>query len=66
MGGSTRKHFEEALALGGTLSGEHGVGVLKRPYLELALGPLAIKVMHGIKQSMDPKNILNPGKVFDM
>jgi glycolate oxidase len=56
--------FEAAVDLGGTLSGEHGVGALKRPYLELALGPLAVEVMRGIKHSMDPKGILNPGKVL--
>ena len=56
--------FAAALALGGTLSGEHGVGVLKRPYLESALGPLAIELMRGIKCAFDPKGILNPGKVL--
>jgi glycolate oxidase len=56
--------FEAAVELGGTLSGEHGVGVLKRPYLEMALGPLAVEVMRGIKQTLDPKNTLNPGKVL--
>jgi glycolate oxidase len=56
--------FGAAVELGGTLSGEHGVGMLKRPYLEMALGPLAVEVMRGIKQAMDPKGILNPGKVL--
>jgi glycolate oxidase len=56
--------FAEAVDLGGTLSGEHGVGVLKQPYLEMALGPLAIEVMRGIKQAFDPRGILNPGKVL--
>jgi glycolate oxidase len=56
--------FADAVDLGGTLSGEHGVGVLKQPYLEMALGPLAIEVMHGIKRAFDPKGILNPGKVL--
>lgn len=56
--------FADAVDLGGTLSGEHGVGVLKQPYLEMALGPLAIEVMHGIKHAFDPKGILNPGKVL--
>ncbi len=58
--------FQASLDLGGTLSGEHGVGVLKRPYLEKALGPVSIAVQRGIKQSLDPLNILNPGKVFEM
>jgi glycolate oxidase len=56
--------FEAALAVGGTLSGEHGVGMLKRPYLENALGPVSIDVQKQIKQALDPLNILNPGKIF--
>jgi glycolate oxidase len=56
--------FAGAVDLGGTLSGEHGVGVLKRPYLEMALGSLAVEVMQSIKQALDPKGILNPGKVL--
>jgi glycolate oxidase len=56
--------FESAVALGGTLSGEHGVGTLKLPYLEMALGPLAVDVMHSIKDALDPRGILNPGKVL--
>jgi glycolate oxidase len=56
--------FEASLALGGTLSGEHGVGVLKQPFLERALGPLSLDVQRRIKQALDPMNILNPGKIF--
>jgi glycolate oxidase len=56
--------FGAALAVGGTLSGEHGVGVLKRPYLEKALGPISMDVQRHIKQALDPLNILNPGKIF--
>jgi glycolate oxidase len=56
--------FDASLAVGGTLSGEHGVGVLKRPYLERALGPVSIDVQQHIKQALDPLNILNPGKIF--
>ena len=56
--------FAGAVELGGTLSGEHGVGALKRPYLEMALGSLAVEVMSSIKHSLDPKGILNPGKVL--
>ncbi len=56
--------FDASLAVGGTLSGEHGVGVLKRPYLERALGPTSIAVQRNIKQALDPLNILNPGKIF--
>ncbi len=57
--------FAAALAVGGTLSGEHGVGVLKRPYLETALGPVSVEIQRRIKQALDPLNILNPGKMFE-
>lgn len=56
--------FNAALSVGGTLSGEHGVGVLKRPYLEKALGPISVTVQRSIKQALDPQNIFNPGKIF--
>ena len=59
-----REIFGVALAQGGTLSGEHGVGVLKRPYFEQALGPVSVEVQKRIKQALDPLNILNPGKMF--
>jgi glycolate oxidase len=58
------EEFEAALTLGGTLSGEHGVGVLKRPYLEKALGSISLDVQRSIKRALDPQNILNPGKMF--
>lgn len=56
--------FDTSLKLGGTLSGEHGVGTLKRPYMERALGPASIEMQKQIKKVLDPFNILNPGKVF--
>ena len=56
--------FDASLAVGGTLSGEHGVGVLKQSYLERALGPLSMEIQRRIKQALDPLNILNPGKIF--
>ena len=58
------EEFSLSLELGGTLSGEHGVGMLKRPYIEKALGPLSLELQRRIKQAFDPLNILNPGKVF--
>ncbi len=57
--------FHAAVEVGGTLSGEHGVGTLKKPYLEMALGPIAVEMQKRIKQAWDPNNILNPGKIFD-
>ncbi len=56
--------FAASLALGGTLSGEHGVGMLKQPYLEKALGSTSIELQKKIKCALDPMNILNPGKIF--
>ncbi len=58
------EEFALSLSLGGTLSGEHGVGALKRPYMQQALGPLSIEIQKRIKNALDPLNILNPGKVF--
>jgi len=56
--------FAASLALGGTLSGEHGIGLLKKPYLEQALGPVSIDVQRRIKHALDPEDLLNPGKMF--
>lgn len=56
--------FDQALTLGGTLSGEHGIGTLKSPYMKKAVGPAALEIMQGIKKVFDPQNILNPGKIF--
>ena len=64
VGQMVKEEFTTALELGGTLSGEHGVGTLKRPYMQQALGPLSIEIQKRIKQALDPQNILNPGKVF--
>ncbi|MBI5298364.1 MAG: FAD-binding protein [Chloroflexi bacterium] len=58
------EEFAIALELGGTLSGEHGVGALKRPYMETALGAVSLDIQKRIKAALDPLNILNPGKVF--
>lgn len=58
------EEFAVALDLGGTLSGEHGVGVLKRPFMEQAQGPVAIEIQKRIKAALDPANILNLGKIF--
>lgn len=56
--------FEVALDLEGTLSGEHGVGTLKRPYMERAVGSLSLDIQRRIKEALDPQGILNPGKVL--
>ncbi|MCI5121694.1 MAG: hypothetical protein D3908_10985 [Candidatus Electrothrix sp. AUS4] len=56
--------FERVLAMGGTLSGEHGVGITKSPFLVQELDETALSVMHKVKNLFDPHNILNPGKIF--
>jgi len=56
--------FHVAISLGGTITGEHGVGEMKAPYLEWKIGESGIQLMKQIKQSVDPLNIMNPGKMF--
>ena len=56
--------FEGALALGGTMSGEHGIGIAKAPYIPLEITPETALYMKTIKKALDPNNILNPGKIF--
>lgn len=56
--------FEKAIELGGTITGEHGVGAMKAPYLEWKLKEEGIAAMKSIKLAFDPNNIMNPGKVF--
>ena len=59
-----RKIVGRALALGGSCSGEHGVGIGKREFLELEHGAEALAVMRSVKQALDPRGIMNPGKIF--
>ena len=56
--------FKAAVELGGTLSGEHGIGLMKSPYMEMELGETGLLMMKKIKEAWDPNNILNPGKIF--
>ena len=56
--------FEGALALGGTMSGEHGIGIAKAPYIPLEITPETALYMKTLKKALDPNNILNPGKIF--
>lgn len=56
--------FQAALDLNGTMSGEHGVGLAKQPFIEMELNPVQIRTMQAIKLALDPNNILNPGKIF--
>ncbi len=63
-GAAVKEIFEATLRLGGSISGEHGIGLAKAPYLPLELGADAIGAMKKIKRALDPNNILNPGKIF--
>lgn len=56
--------FAAAIELGGTLSGEHGIGTMKKPFMAKELGPFALEAMKRIKATWDPNSILNPGKIF--
>jgi glycolate oxidase len=61
---AVREIFGKAVELGGTLSGEHGIGYAKAPFLDVALTAPTIGLMRTIKQALDPNGILNPGKVL--
>ena len=57
--------FDNALALGGAISGEHGIGLEKQKFLKKAMSPDAIALLKGIKAAFDPKGLLNPGKIWE-
>jgi glycolate oxidase len=61
---AVKEIFQAVLAMGGTISGEHGIGVTKAPYLRMELSDLGVEVMKRIKRVFDPNNVLNPGKIF--
>ena len=56
--------YRAAIDLGGTVTGEHGIGVARLPFLELQRGPGAVRVMRQIKSALDPLNLLNPGRAI--
>ena len=64
VGKAAEATFAAAVELGGTLSGEHGIGALKRDYMEMALGAASVELQRRLKLTFDPKNILNPGKML--
>jgi glycolate oxidase len=65
VGVGVSEMMRACIDLGGTISGEHGVGIDKKPYLGLELGEAGCEIMRRVKRSLDPKGIMNPGKIFD-
>jgi glycolate oxidase len=61
-----RAMFELVCKLGGTISGEHGVGLIQKGYMDIVMKEANLKLMREIKRAFDPNNILNPGKIFDL
>jgi glycolate oxidase len=61
-----RELYTTAVAFGGTISGEHGIGLAKKDFFPIGVGEEEMKLMKGIKSLFDPHTILNPGKIFDM
>jgi glycolate oxidase len=59
-----RELFTEVVRLGGTISGEHGIGLVQRPYMDIAFSPAQLDLMRAVKHVFDPKGLLNPGKIF--
>ena len=60
-----REIFDEAIRLGGTITGEHGIGLAKKSFLPKFAGDAQMRVMRELRRALDPKGILNPGKMFD-
>ncbi len=58
--------YRDCQERGGVISGEHGIGIVKKPYMSYVVDEESIDLMRGIKKVFDPKNILNPGKIFDL
>jgi FAD/FMN-containing dehydrogenase len=58
--------YEPLRAIGGSVSAEHGVGLEKKPYLDISRSTVEIELMRTLKKALDPKGILNPGKIFDL
>lgn len=56
--------FKAAIEMGGTLSGEHGIGTMKAPFMEMEVGSIGLDMMKRMKDAWDPNQIMNPGKIF--
>jgi len=58
--------YQATKELGGTISGEHGIGTKRKPYMGIVCSPVELELMRKIKKAFDPNNIMNPGKIFDL
>jgi glycolate oxidase len=65
MTAALRELFQLVKELGGTISGEHGIGLIQKPYMDIMFREANIRLMQEIKKAFDPNNILNPGKIFN-
>src|SRR4030095_1070493 len=63
---AVRKLMETVVALGGAISGEHGIGLAKSPFLRIQHSPAQVRAMQAVKNARDPRGILNPGKMFEI
>ena len=61
---SLKALFKLVKSLGGTISGEHGIGLIQKEFIDIVYSSAEIELMKGIKRTFDPNNILNPGKIF--
>src|SRR5690606_15054970 len=63
---AVKQLMKKVVALGGAISGEHGIGLAKTPFLRLQHSPAQIRAMQAVKHALDPNGILNPGKMFEV
>ena len=66
MTAALRELFDLVKSLGGTISGEHGIGLIQKPYMDIIFREANFRLMRDIKKAFDPNNILNAGKIFDL
>lgn len=58
--------YDAVRSLGGKISGEHGIGLKRKPFMQRLTDPVELKLMRAVKRAFDPHNIMNPGKLFDV
>lgn len=63
---TVRRLMEKVVAMGGAISGEHGIGLAKTPFLRIQHSPAQVRAMQAVKAALDPRGILNPGKMFEV